>query len=182
MIKTFLGKAFFALTDWKITGHVPQEKKYVVLQAPHTSNWDFLIGKLFNFVVKMNPKIFVKKELFVFPIGIFTRMLGGIPVDRSRKTSLVEDTVEIFKNSEIFSLAITPEGSRSRREIWKKGFHHIANQANVPVYLGYIDYKLKEVGVEEEPLKMTGDVDVDIEELKRRYSKYHAKYPEKFGY
>ncbi len=181
-MKTFLGKIFFALTNWKITGIVPTEKKYIVLQAPHTSNWDFLVGKMFNFIVKMDPKIFIKKELFVFPIGIVTRFMGGIPVDRSRKTSLIEDTIAEFNKHENFILAITPEGSRSRRVEWKKGFHHIAKKAGVPVYLGYIDYKTKEVGVEAEPLTLTDNVDTDMAELKRRYSKYTAKYPENFGY
>lgn len=176
-----IGKIFFALTPWKITGTVPNEKKYVVLQAPHTSNWDFLIGKLFNFVVSMNPKVFIKKELFNFPFGYFARALGGIPVDRSQKTTLIEDTIKQIKEADVFSIVITPEGSRSRRDIWKKGFYHIAKGANVPVYLGYVDYKTKEVGVETEPFVLTDDIESDMQELKKRYSKYTAKNPKDFG-
>lgn len=175
-----LGKIFFAITRWKITGIIPTGK-YIVLQAPHTSNWDFLIGKLFNFVVNMDPKVFVKKELFKFPLGYLTRALGGIPVDRSKKTTLIEDTIKQFDDNQFLALAITPEGSRSRRDIWKKGFIHIAKGANIPVYLGYICYKTKEVGVEEEPFTITDDIEADMQELKNRYSKYTAKNPEDFG-
>ncbi len=175
-----IGKIFFSLTKWKITGIIPTGK-YIVLQAPHTSNWDFLIGKLFNFVVNMDPKVFVKKELFKFPIGYLTRALGGIPVDRNQKTSLIDDTIQQFDDNKLLALAITPEGSRSRRDIWKKGFIHIAKGANIPVYLGYICYKRKEVGVEAEPFTITDDIEADMQELKNRYSKYTAKNPEDFG-
>jgi len=181
MILKLIGKLFFKITPWKITGHVPTEKKYIVLQAPHTSNWDFIIGKLFNFVVDMNPHIYIKKELFVFPIAFIFRWMKGIPVDRSKKTTLIEDTVIQIDKNEEFSLAITPEGSRSLRTEWKTGFYRLAVRTNLPVYLGYIDYKTKEVGCEKEPLKITDNLDEVMKDLKTRYSKYTARHPEKFG-
>lgn len=181
-MKKFIGNLFFKLSKWKITGIVPKDKKYIVLQAPHTSNWDFVVGKLFNFVVDMNPFIFIKKELFVFPIAFFFRWMKGIPVDRTKKTRLIEVTAEVIKKSDKFILAITPEGSRSYREKWKSGFYHIARQTGLPVYLGYIDFKTKEVGVEEEPLKITDNLEEVMIDLKKRYSKYTGKNHDQFGY
>ncbi len=164
---------------WKIVGDIPGHKKYIVIAAPHTSNWDYVLGQLFYLSSGIKAKIMIKKELFYFPLGILLRSLGGIPVDRQGKSDIVEQMIRQFEINDTFILTITPEGTRKKVSDWKTGFHRIATGANVPVLPGFFDYKKKLVGTGE-LFYPSGDMESDMRKVKEFYKNINPKYPEKF--
>jgi 1-acyl-sn-glycerol-3-phosphate acyltransferase len=174
-----LAKFSYRALGWKAIGLIPAEKKYVVVMAPHTSNWDFFYGRLFSIVQGYKPKVLIKRELFFFPLGSLLKKLGGIPVYRNTKNNLVEQIVDQFARSEALILGIAPEGTRKRVTEWKKGFYFIALSANVPIYLSIIDYKLKSIGIMQK-FEPTGIFDDDIKKIKAFYANVTPKYPDKF--
>jgi 1-acyl-sn-glycerol-3-phosphate acyltransferase len=129
---------------WKIDNHPPQGvKQAVIVLGPHTSNWDFVIGNIAFQKYKINARFLIKKELFFPPLGWLLRGLGGIPINRSKNTNFTDEAVKLFKENEELYLVFTPEGTRKYSPNWRKGFYFIAQKANVPIYIGYIDYKKK---------------------------------------
>lgn len=175
-----LSKFILDIWGWKMVGNIPAEKKYIIIAAPHTSNWDYVIGQLFFLSKGIKSKIIIKKELFYFPLGKLLRALGGVPVDREKKTDIVDQMIREFKNRNSFILTLTPEGTRKRVTEWKTGFHRIALGANVPVLLGFFDYKKKHVGTGE-LLFLTGDVELDMKKIKEFYKTIYPKYPQNFS-
>ncbi len=175
-----LSKFILDIWGWKMVGPVPEEKKYIIIVAPHTSNWDYVIGQLFFLSRGIKSKIMIKKELFYFPLGKLLGALGGIPVDRDSKTEIVDQMISEFNNRDSFILTLTPEGTRKRVTEWKTGFHRIAMGAKVPVLLGFCDYKKKHVGVGK-LLPLTGDLAQDMKSMKNFYKTIHPKYPQKFA-
>ena len=165
---------------WKLSGSIPAAKKYVLIAAPHTSNWDYVIGQLFLMSMGMEAKIMIKKELFYFPLGSLLRALGGIPVDREGKTDIVDQMIRQFELNDLFILSITPEGTRKRVTEWKTGFHRIATGANVPVLPGFFDYKKKIVGTGD-LFHLSGNLDKDMARIKEFYRGINPKFPEKFS-
>jgi 1-acyl-sn-glycerol-3-phosphate acyltransferase len=165
---------------WHIDFNVPEGvKRSVLLSAPHTSNWDFFYGRLAMWAYGVDVKILIKKEAFFFPIGGLLRRMGGLPVNRKGGPKNVTSTLaEKFKEQENLCVMFTPEGTRSYSPLWKKGFYYLAQKANVPIYLGYIDFERKTGGIRYEPFHVTGDADKDIEEIKSFYRQFKGKYPE----
>lgn len=176
-----MGKFFFwilKICGWKIDEHTPQGvKKAVIVVGPHTSNWDFVIGKMAFMYYKVPVKFLIKKELFFPPFGWILKAMGGVPVDRKRKTNITEQVVEYIKTHDEAMVVFTPEGTRSYQPNWKKGFYYIAQQANVPIYIAYIDFKRK-IGGFHSLFEPTGDVDKDIKYIKSILSQYTGKVPE----
>ncbi|MCT4560353.1 MAG: 1-acyl-sn-glycerol-3-phosphate acyltransferase [Crocinitomicaceae bacterium] len=176
-----MGKLLFSilkLFGWKIDPKSPQGvKKCVVVMGPHTSNWDFIIGRIAFGHYKVKAKFLIKKELFFPPMGWLLKALGGIPVDRQKGSNLTDQAVKIIMNSDEIFMVFTPEGTRSYNPKWKRGFYYIAQKAQVPIYVGYIDYK-KKIGGFDSLFEPTGNVEADIQELKRRLSKYEGRVPE----
>lgn len=168
------------ILGWKSVVTVPDYDKYIICAAPHTSNWDFIIGKLFYAAEGRKTHFMMKKEWFFFPLGAIFRSMGGIPVERSKRTSLVEQITQRIKASDTFHLAITPEGTRSANANWKKGFYYIALQADIPVVLAGIDYKRKTIFMEKE-VRPTGDYEKDLQEIKQYFTQFTGKHPEKFS-
>ena len=121
----------------------------------------------------------MKKEWFAFPLGIFFRAMGGVPIDRSRNTSMTELMAAEFARRKHFRLAITPEGTRKHVDEWKRGFYYIALKAGVPIQLGYIDYGRKEVGIME-TFRPTGDAESDIRYIRSRYEGMAGNHRERF--
>jgi 1-acyl-sn-glycerol-3-phosphate acyltransferase len=163
---------------WKIDQSAPTNvNKAVVVVGPHTSNWDFIIGKIAFAHYKVNAKFLIKKELFFPPLGWILKALGGIPVDRKRNNNITEQAVRYFRENEKCYLVFTPEGTRSYNPNWKKGFYYIAQSAKVPIYIAYMDYKNKTGGFHSlfEP---TGNVDADIKYIKTVLSQFTGKVPE----
>lgn len=176
-----LSKLVYALFGWKAKGRVPEGiTQAVFIIAPHTSNWDFYIGRLYCWIHKIPINLLIKKEAFKWPLGGLLKKSGGIPVDRSRATSKVVQISKMFKERDPMFLAITPEGTRKLSTKWKMGFYHIAVEAKVPILLSYIDYKKKIAGVGP-PFWPTGDVERDFKEIEDFYRGIHAKYPDQFN-
>lgn len=169
------------LMGWKII--VNDEfrlKKAVVIMAPHTSNMDFWIGRLAFWKLQLPVKFLIKKELFRFPLGIFLKAMGAVPVDRKNSGNIIEDIVEMFEKTDSLCFTITPEGTRKLNRHWKKGFYQIATKANVPVLLGYVDYKHKTGGIGK-LLVPTGDYEADMKIINDFYKSVNARYPEYFN-
>lgn len=165
---------------WSVSVTVPDVDKCIICVAPHTSNWDFIVGKLAYASVGRHAGFLMKSQWFFWPLGCFFRAIGGIPVERTnKKVSLTDVIVEKFKTSHRMQLAITPEGTRSRTTEWRTGFLHIARRADVPIQLGVLDYGNRRVMIDYvfEPGK---DIAADLKRVKDFYKPYKGKYPEKF--
>ncbi|MDG1429161.1 MAG: lysophospholipid acyltransferase family protein [Crocinitomicaceae bacterium] len=166
------------LFGWKIDRRSPEGvKKCVVVVAPHTSNWDFIIGKLAFRSYGVKAKFLIKKELFFFPLGWIMKGMGGIPVDRKANNNLTESAVQHFQENDTMFMLFTPEGTRSYSPNWKKGFYYIAKKAEVPIYLGYIDYKNKTGGFYGF-FETTGNAKDDIMSIKKILHHYKGRFPE----
>jgi 1-acyl-sn-glycerol-3-phosphate acyltransferase len=172
MTKRF-SRFLIKLWGWKYT-KFPDLAKAVVIMAPHTSIFDFVWGKIYFSAHGIKPTILVKKEVFFFPVGQILRRLGAMPVNRGKKTGITEMSIELFNEiDDKFFLVITPEGTRKATKYWKKGFARIAKAANVPVALGYIDYKKHIMGVMD--VWTIGDdeeIETFIEKVKKEYIVY----------
>jgi len=169
------------LLGWKIIGSVPPEiKKCVIIGAPHTSNFDFFIGRLVYFYFGVPVKFLIKKESFQGPLGGLLKRAGGIPVDRGKANNLVEEVANLFKNSEQLNVIVAAEGTRKLVTQWKKGFYFIALKAKVPILLGFLDYKTKEAGFGP-TLYPSGDFEADFKIIEAFYRTKTARHPELFN-
>jgi len=169
------------LAGWSIRVEAHQTyKRCVLLMAPHTSNWDFVIGRLALWAIGVKASFLIKKEAFFFPLGLLLNKLGGIPVDRRHSKNVVWQIAVLLNKSKEIALVITPEGTRSLRREWKKGFYYIASMAEVPVALGYLDYAKKEAGIGG-VLYPSEDFNSDIKKIQDFYKDFTAKHPAKFN-
>lgn len=168
-----------ALVGWRIAGALPDEPRFVLIVAPHTSNWDFIIGVLAMFAVQIRATWLGKHTIFFFPVAGLLRWLGGEPVDRRVRGGHVEQAIERFRTRPQWVLAIAPEGTRKRVEQWKTGFYRIAVGAGVPVFPVALDYSRKEVALGA-LYRPTGDEAVDLAALRGRFRASMAKYPGKY--
>ena len=142
-----LARLSLRLVGWKVDGRFPDLDKFVVIGAPHTSNWDFMLFLAVIFTLRTNVRFMGKAELFNSPFGWFFYWCGGIPVDRSKSTGLVEQMVDACNRAEQFILVIAPEGTRSHVREWKMGFYHIARSAGIPIVYAAVDGIRKKVNV-----------------------------------
>ncbi len=163
---------------WRIEGELPKLPKFVVIGAPHTSNWDFPVAMLALFAFKLKASWMGKDTLFKGFLKPFFFWLGGIPVDRSKSNNIVRRSVQVFNANPKFVMLIPPSGTRSKTVSWKTGFYYIALGANVPIVLGYADFKRKICGIGP-VFYPTGDPEADIKKIQNFYSDITAKYPEK---
>ena len=176
-----IARKVFNLIGWTIKDDFPELKKSIIIVAPHTSNWDFVLGKLYMIVFGVKNKVLVKKELFIFPLNFILKIVGSIPINRhDKKNSIINQTVNLFDNNDEFCLVIAPEGTRKRVDNWKKGYLLIANKAQVPVIITYIDYKKKEIGIKEVIWNVT-DVKATMRKITEVYRGVNAKFPENFA-
>lgn len=166
------------LLGWKTSGHLPEEKKYVLIVAPHTSNWDLFYGIILAFALKLDARYIAKKELFRGPFSGLMKWSGAIPVDRSSHHHIVDQMAHAFKEKENFVLALAPEGTRHKKDSWKSGFYHIALKAGVPILMGFIDYAGKTGGAGP-MLFPTGDLEKDMALIRDFYAGVRGKHPEK---
>lgn len=168
------------LIGWRITGLRELPRKCVICVAPHTSNWDLPLGLVVYTAMGRKASFLIKKEWFFFPMNLIFKVLGGIPVDRSRKTSLTEQMAELYSQRDDFQLAITPEATRKLNAEWKKGFYFIALAAGVPIVIAALDYGKKEADFKKIIIP-SGDVDTDLLEIKSYYKGVTAKHPKYFS-
>ena len=171
-----IGRFWLWLCGWKILGETPTYRKFVLIAAPHTSNWDFPFMLATAYAMRVQISWFGKHTLFIPPWGWLMRRLGGIPVDRRSPQTLVMQMVERFKRSEDLVLAVPPEGTRRKVDVWKSGFYHIASESGVPIGLGYLDYgrKLCGVGMFVMP---SGNVTEDMNRIRSFYRDIRGKHP-----
>jgi len=134
------GRGLLAALRWRIEGDIPDLRKFVIAVAPHTSNWDFVVGAAAMFALDLRLSFIGKHTLFAGPFGGVLRWMGGIPVDRTSPHGIVGDSVRAFESSDRRVLAIAPQGTRKPVPRFKSGFLHIAKGAGVPVLLASLDY------------------------------------------
>jgi 1-acyl-sn-glycerol-3-phosphate acyltransferase len=166
---------------WTLTGAMPANTpQSVVIAAPHTSNWDFPYTLMVAFAMKLNIQWMGKQQLFRFPFRQLMLWLGGIPVNRSQSTNLVEASVQTLQQAHRdLHLVVPPEGTRSQSRHWKTGFYYIAVGARVPIVLGYMDFATKHSGLG--PAFMpTGDLEADMVHIKAFYAAFKGKNPDQF--
>ncbi|MDL2262258.1 1-acyl-sn-glycerol-3-phosphate acyltransferase [Bacteroidales bacterium OttesenSCG-928-I21] len=154
--------------------------KCVICVAPHTSNWDFVMGKLVYWSLDKHAGFLIKKSWTVFPFSLIFKPMGAIPVDRTKKTSVTDQVVEMFNSNNKLQIAITPEGTRKKNPNWKKGFYYIALNAHVPIVLAGMDYSKKEM-IFGRIFWPTGNVDKDMVEIQDFYKDMSGKNPENFS-
>jgi 1-acyl-sn-glycerol-3-phosphate acyltransferase len=162
---------------WTIRLDLPDLKKYVVIAAPHTSNWDFLLGILFAKASNLKVTWMGKHSIFRWPFGWLFRALGGTPVHRDKGRNYIDQMTDLFSRSEYLILALAPEGTRSKTDHWKTGFLYIARAAQVPVVLGFMDYGKKEVGMGN-TYYLGDSIETDFENIKQFYADIRGKIPE----
>ncbi len=169
---------FLKTLGWKTVGQLPEVPKYVIIIAPHTSNWDLFYGAIIALALKLDARFMAKQQLFRRPFGPLMKWLGGVPVDRSASDHTVDQVIRKFNENEKFVLAIAPEGTRRKVKYWKSGFYHIAEGARVPILLGFLDYTAKTGGAG--PLVMpSGDLDHDMQVIRKFYLSVTGKYADK---
>lgn len=170
----WIGKTYLRVTGWTVVGAAPDIPKYVVAVAPHTSNWDFPILLAVKWALGVDIGFIGKDTLFRGPAGWFFRALGGIPVDRSRSSNIVSQVAAAFAGSQRLAIAIAPEGTRGYAPYWHTGFYRIAQAADVPVVLAFIDYQSKTAGVGP-VVHLTGDESGDVERMALFYADKHGR-------
>lgn len=164
---------------WKKVVTVEEADKYIICLAPHTSNWDFAIGQLYARGEGVRINFLMKKEWFFWPLGPLFRRMGGIPVWRSRHTSMTDHLANEARKARQFRLCITPEGTRSLNPDWKKGFYYIALKAQIPIFLYGVDYERKLIQCTKAVVP-TGDIDSEMRDIKLYYKDFKGKRPELF--
>jgi len=179
MWKAFCNWLLYKRMGW--TAEVTQDHpdKFIICLAPHTSNWDFILGLLYSRARNMQCNFMMKKEWFFWPLGPVFRSLGGIPVHRQKKTSMTDAMAEAAKAADTFHLCITPEGTRSKTSDWKKGFYFIAQKAGIPILLYGIDYEKRLIQCTRTIIP-SGDFEKDMRDIKLYFKDFKGKKPDNF--
>jgi len=171
---------FFKISGWKLEGTIdPSVKKCIIIVAPHTSWYDFYIGVLVRKILGLHIDFVAKAELFKPPFGWYFRWVGGTALDRTSNQNKVEAIAQIFKNREVFRLAMSPEGTRKKTERWRTGFYYIAKIAQVPIIMVGFDFGTKTVKFSK-PFYTTENLEKDFSEIQDFYKDIEGKIPEKF--
>ena len=165
-----IGGFILKIMGWKVTGSFPEEKKMIIIGAPHTSNWDLIIAMAAMLSVGLRFSWMMKKEAFFWPLGPLWKKMGGVPTDRSSKNDVVTQMANWFKDNDNVWLGLTPEGTRSKVERYKKGYLRMAYAANVPVFIVGINAPTKEV-ILDRVWPLTYDTEVDNRKIKAYYDK-----------
>lgn len=181
MIQGFCRWLLYKKLGWTKCVTVAHPDKFIICLAPHTSNWDFIIGQLYVQAEGFKINFLMKREWFFWPLGIIFRSLGGIPVWRSKHTSMTDNLAETAKTKDSFKLCITPEGTRSPNTEWKKGFYFIALKAEIPILLYGVDYEKKKI-VCTDSFTPSGNIDEDMPKIKSYFKDFKGKKPENFAY
>jgi 1-acyl-sn-glycerol-3-phosphate acyltransferase len=175
-----LGRSALRVTGSKFDGEFPEKQRFVLIVAPHTSNWDFVLGTFAIFALGIRLSFLGKDSLFRPPLGSFMRWLGGIPVKRVVKEDRVAEEVAAFKAHERVILALAPEGTRKRVERWRTGFYHVAVGAGVPIVPVGFDYESHTIRIMK-AFDPTGEADPDIEVLRGKFRAAWARRPGNFA-
>ncbi|MEP5762944.1 MAG: lysophospholipid acyltransferase family protein [Halieaceae bacterium] len=179
-MKRWIARKLLSLFGWRIEGGAPQQQQFVLIAAPHTSNWDFPLMLLF--AASFNIKVYWmgKSSLFFPPVGWIMRFLGGVPIRRERANNVVGSMVQAFAENPHLVLVVPTEGKRARAEYWKSGFYHIARGAGVAIVPSYLDYGARRGGFGP-ALLVSGDVSSDMQYFRDFYAPMQGLFPERFG-
>lgn len=173
------GRLMLTLAGWRIEGNFPDCAKMVLAVVPHTSNWDFPVGLMAKFALRLECRYIAKHSLFWWPLGAFLRAVGGISINRAAAGDVVAGAIQAFQERDRLVLVITPEGTRSKVPKWKSGFHRIAHAAGVPIVLVTFDYSRKAVRLG--PTFAAGDdYDRDLAAMQSHLSASMARHPERY--
>jgi 1-acyl-sn-glycerol-3-phosphate acyltransferase len=175
-----IARVLLRIGGWTAVSQPPDVNKYVLIAAPHTSNWDFVWTLAFARLYGVRIQWIGKHTLFRWPFGGFMRMLGGIPVKRDRRQSLVRQLAGMINAADSICLVVPVEGTRNHVKHWKSGFYHIARAANVPIVMGFLDYGQHRGGFGP-ALVPSGDLVADMDKLRAFYADKHGKFPHKGG-
>jgi 1-acyl-sn-glycerol-3-phosphate acyltransferase len=167
------------LTGWRIEGEFPNVPQFVVIVAPHTSNWDFFVGVMAMFAIGFRGTFLGKQSLFRWPMGGVMRWLGGVPVDRARPHNVVQQTIDYFHARPQLTLALSPEGTRRKLPAWRTGFWYVARGAGVPIVPAAFDYPAKRIRIFG-PLETSDDMHADLSRLRAHYEPRMAKHPSQY--
>ncbi len=173
-----LARLILRVGGWTPVGGIPDAPKAVIIAAPHTSNWDGVWALVYKVAIGAEIHFFGKKSLFWFPLSSLLRWLGVIPLDRARAGSAVQQAIDMFKEQDSFYFGLAPEGSRTKKPGWKSGFYRIAQGAGVPVYMGFLDFQNKRVGIGT-GFHLSGDQEADLEIIRDFYAGVQGRWPEK---
>lgn len=169
----WFGQTILDVLGWKLVGKLPDEKKAIIIGAPHTSNWDLIIALAAMLSVGLRFSWMMKKEAFFWPLGPLWKAMNGVPIDRSKKNDITKQMADWFKTNDNVWLGITPEGTRSKVDKFKKGYLRMAYAANVPIFIVGINAKTKEI-VLDKIWNLTYDTEKDNRAIKRYYDKTFA--------
>lgn len=178
-LRYWVARSVLDAFGWEVEGRAPDEPKYVLLAAPHTSNWDFVFTLGVGWVLGIEPTLAGKHTLTEGPFGWFFKRMGVVPIDRRKAQDQVQQLVEMFNQRERMVLIIAPEGTRSSAGYWRSGFYWVARGAKVPIALGYLDYARRRGGISE-PFHPGDDPEADVERIRAFYSRVTAKHPHLF--
>ena len=179
MLQKLCGWILYRVLGWEKKVTIKHPDKFIICLAPHTSNVDFILGQLYAKAENMRINFLMKKEWFVWPLGILFRKVGGIPVSRNKHTSMTDQLAEAAMQEEEFRLCITPEGTRSLNPEWRTGFYHIASKAGIPILLYGLDYSRKLIQCTKS-LTPGEDQSKDMEEVKNYFKGFKGRHPELF--
>jgi 1-acyl-sn-glycerol-3-phosphate acyltransferase len=173
-----LANLLLRIGGWHVVGSPPDVRKYVLIAAPHTSNWDFIWVLAFGFHYGIKIRWIGKHTLFRWPFGWFMRALGGVSIRRDRRQSLVKQMADTLIAADSMCLVVPVEGTRGYVDHWKSGFYHIARSARVPIVMSFLDYSRKIGGIGP-TLQPTGEVRRDMDVLRAFYADKIGKFPGK---
>ncbi len=179
-LRWWIARSLLAVTGWKPEGVRPDSRHCVLIAAPHTSNWDFAYLLIFAAYFDLKVNWMGKHSLFRPPFGRVMKALGGIPIVRELRENVVSAMVRSLREHTELILVVPAEGTRSHRDYWRSGFYHIALDAEVPIVMSYLDYASRCGGFGPE-LLTSGDVRVDMDEIRSFYRDKRGLYPENFG-
>jgi 1-acyl-sn-glycerol-3-phosphate acyltransferase len=175
-MRSRLASLVLRATGWTAVGEVPRTG--VLVGAPHTSNWDFVMMLLVMWRGGVTPRVLVKQELFVGPLGPLLRWLGGLPLDRDNPSGVVRELIREARSGRPFLLILAAEGTRTRGEYWKSGFWRIARSAKLPIALAFIDGPTRTTGFGP-TITATDDVVADMDKVRAFYRDKRGIHPER---
>ncbi len=180
LIKKLIAWIYLGVSGWRPEGEFPPLDKYVLIAAPHTTNWDMPHMIAISWAMGIKTRWMGKSTIFKFPFATFMKLLGGMSIDRSRSTNVVAQAAAMIRASDRIILTVPPEGTRSGGgDVWRSGFYHIAREADVPILLGFLDYSRKRGGLGPS-VQPSGDVVADMDQIRAFYQPQMARFPDKF--
>jgi 1-acyl-sn-glycerol-3-phosphate acyltransferase len=179
-MRRLLGNTWLRVFGWRVEGSRPPVSKAVVVAYPHTSNWDLLFTLAISYSLDLEIHWLGKKAIFKPPFGRFMRWVGGVPVDRNKRTNMVDAVTDAIAPMDDILVIIPPEGTRAQAGRWKSGFYWVAVKSEIPIILGFLDYRRKCGGLGE-VLSPSGDIEFDFEKISAFYSNIEGRFPERQG-